>query len=212
MQPFTTLEAVAAPLPLPNIDTDIIIPMAPMMMLPKSGLGEVAFQPLRFAADGTPRADFPLNAAPFDRAQILVAGRNFGCGSSRERAVDAVAGMGIRCIIAPSFGDIFFGNCIKNGVLPIVLAGAEYVTCLEEARSAGGVPFRIDLPAEAITLPSGRSIAFPVDPGHKSRLIAGRDEIAITLEYETEIARFQAENRKATPWIWSPVETGRPSS
>lgn len=204
MKAFITLEGVAAPLPAENIDTDVIIPMAALLMTPRAALGPKAFLPLRYDEEGQENPEFVLNRPQFRAAPILVAGRNFGCGSSRELAVNAIEGFGIRAIVAPSFGDIFFGNCIKNGVLPIVLGAEDHARVMAAAVASDGFePFAIDLPEQTLTLPEGDALGFDIDAGHKVRLLEGRDEIALTLDHEAEIARFQTEDRARRPWAWS---------
>ncbi|MCA8900578.1 MAG: 3-isopropylmalate dehydratase small subunit [Hyphomonas sp.] len=204
MQAFETHTGLAAPFPVENIDTDVIIPMGPLMMTPRARLGEKAFLPLRFREDGSDNPDFVLNRPEFRGASILIAGRNFGCGSSREGAVHALQGMGLRVIVAPTFGDIFYGNCIKNGVLPVQLDDTEHARLMQVAIDAnGGAEFGADLPRQVLTLPDGTEIPFDIDPGHKSRLLAGLDEIGITETYKDAIAAWQAADRKAHPWIWA---------
>lgn len=204
MKAFTVHTGIAAPLPAENIDTDVIIPMAPLMMTPRARLGEKAFLPIRYLKDGSENPDFVLNRAAFRNASVLVVGRNFGCGSSREGAVNALEGLGISVIIAPTFGDIFYGNCIKNGVLPIQLPEEDHAVAMHAAAEAAGhAPFHVDLPEQRITLPDGTSISFEIDPGHKERLLNGLDEIALTATYRAEIAEYQAADRRTRPWIWS---------
>ena len=191
MEKFTRLTAAAAPLPLANVDTDMIIPARFMKALSRSGLGRHAFQELRYTSDGTERATFILNAAPCRNAQILIADRNFGCGSSREHAVWALADFGIRCIIAPSFGDIFSNNARKNGLLLIRLSDAICERLREAVALAQFAPMTVDLVEQRITLASGESIAFDVDPHDRRTLIEGLDDIARTMRHEAAIARFE---------------------
>lgn len=192
MEKFTRLTAAAAPLPLANVDTDMIIPARFMKALSRSGLGRHAFQELRYASDGTERATFILNAVPCRNAQILIADRNFGCGSSREHAVWALADFGIRCIIAPSFGDIFSNNARKNGLLLIRLPDAICERLREAVALAQFAPMTVDLVEQRITLASGESIAFDIDPHDRRTLIEGLDDIARTMRHEAAIARFEA--------------------
>ncbi len=191
MERFTRLIAAAAPLPLANVDTDMIIPARFMKGLSRSGLGKHVFQELRYTPDGGERADFILNGAACRRAQILIADRNFGCGSSREHAVWALADFGIRCIIAPSFGDIFSNNARKNGLLLIRLPDALCERLREEVALAQFAPMTVDLVEQRITLASGESIAFDVDPDDRRTLIEGLDDIARTLRHEAAIKRFE---------------------
>ena len=191
MQKFVRIKAVAAPLPLANVDTDMIIPANYMKALTRTGLGKHLFQLLRFAEDGRERDDFILNQPLCRQAQILVADRNFGCGSSREHAVWALADFGIRCIIAPSFGDIFSNNARKNGLLLIRLPDAICERLREEVALAQFAPMTVDLVEQRITLASGESIAFDVDPHDRRTLIEGLDDIARTMRHEAAIARFE---------------------
>ena len=191
MASFTRLTGVAAPLPLDDVDTDKVIPAAFMKGLTRDGLGAHLFRELRYTPTGHERPDFVLNHSAFRDARILIAGRNFGCGSSREHAVWALADFGIRCVIAPSFGDIFASNCVKNGVLLIRLdTGICAQICDELARSQFA-PVTVDLETQQITLPTGAMIAFEVDPTDRQTLIDGLDEIGRTLRYEADIARYE---------------------
>ena len=203
MEKFTTLTAVAAYYPRANVDTDHIIRVERCTKVEKEKLGKYAFEMARFRPDGSDNPAFPLNHDPFRQAQILVGNINFGCGSSREMAVWAVAGMGIRCIIAPSFGDIFFSNCFQNSVLPIVLPQAEIDRLMEEARtSTAGAAFAIDLEAREIRTPGQRTVPFQVDPNRRAALLKGLDPIQTTLLREPEIAAFQQRDRQARPWVY----------
>ena len=203
MEAFTVLEGVAAPLMRENIDTDVIIPIKRLVTLANLDLGEWAFEPLRYLKDGSDNPDFILNQPQFRGARILLAGRNFGCGSSREGAVVAILGMGIRCVIAPSFGDIFFSNCFQNGVLPVVLPQEEVDKLADEARnSMPGAAFAIDLAAQEIRTPGQRIVPFKVDPNRRQALLQGLDPIGTTLLREPEIAAFQARDRQSRPWVY----------
>ncbi len=192
MQKFTRITAVAAPLPLANVDTDMIIPAQYMKSLTRTGLGRHLFRELRFAGDTSERDDFILNRPACRNAQILIADRNFGCGSSREHAVWALADFGIRCIIAPSFGDIFSGNARKNGLLLIRLPEALCGRLREEIALAQYAPMGIDLEQQQIRLASGEAISFEIDPGDRRILMEGLDDIGRTLRHADEIARFEA--------------------
>lgn len=202
-KPFERLEAVAAPWMQPNVDTDLIIRVERCAQVPRAELGRYALETVRLRPDGSPDPDFVLNRPPFDRAGILVAGENFGCGSSREMAVWALAGLGIRCVIAPSFGEIFFGNCFQNGVLPIRLP-ADQVAALAAGLLAD--PTRaawvIDLPAQTIRTGLGETLAFEVEPLRRSMLIEGLDEIATTLRHAASIEAWQQGDRRRRPWAW----------
>jgi 3-isopropylmalate/(R)-2-methylmalate dehydratase small subunit len=207
MQPFTTLTGNAAPLMLDNIDTDVIIRINRLTELPRDQLGPCAFEALRFLADGSEDANCVLNKPPFRSAPILLAGRNFGCGSSREGAVWALASRGIRCVIAESFGDIFFGNCFQNGVLPIALPRAMLDRLADEA--GGGASVTVDLQACCIEFPHGDRQPFAVDAMKRQALLDGMDDVTRTLQRRAAIAAWQATDRLARPWIWAPVAGAR---
>ena len=192
MQKFIRVKAVAAPLPLANVDTDMIIPAQYMKALTRSGLGRHLFRELRFDEDGRERADFILNRPACRDAQIMVADRNFGCGSSREHAVWALTDFGIRCVIAPSFGDIFAGNARKNGLLLIRLPDERCARLRGEIEAAQYAPIEVDLEAQRIRLASGEMIAFDLDPGDRRVLMEGLDDIDRTLRHAETIARFEA--------------------
>jgi 3-isopropylmalate/(R)-2-methylmalate dehydratase small subunit len=205
MEKFTTLTSVAAPLPEADVDTDIIFPARFLLLLDKAGLGKHLFHERRHAADGS-ATDFVLNRAPFDQAKILVADANFGSGSSREQAVWSLVDFGIRCVIAPSFGEIFFANCFKNGVLPIVVTGDTHANVMAAARS--GQPFTVDLEAQTVLLPNGPSIRFDIDPWRKRALLEGLDEIGTILaDDEADIAAFEQRHRGQQPWLF--LDDGR---
>ncbi|KQZ71310.1 3-isopropylmalate dehydratase [Sphingopyxis sp. Root214] len=192
MQKFTRMKAVAAPLPLANVDTDMIIPAQYMKSLTRTGLGKHLFRELRFVDDGNERGDFILNRPACREAGILVADRNFGCGSSREHAVWALTDFGIRCVIAPSFGDIFAGNARKNGLLLIRLPDATCARLRDEIALAQYAPVEVDLEAQRIRLASGEAIDFAIDPDDRRILMEGLDDIARTLRHADAIARFEA--------------------
>jgi len=199
MDKFTALTSVAAPLPETHLDTDVIFPARFLLLPDKKGLGEQLFNERRINRDGCgPR--FVLDTPPFDTARILVAGRAFGTGSSREQAVWALADFGIRCVIAPSFGEIFYSNCFKNGVLPIVLDEAVHAEVLAEAQAAR--PVTIDLEAQEIRFSDGRALPFDIDPHRKRTLIEGLDEIGLILADDlADIAAFEARQRQQSPWL-----------
>ena len=200
MQRFTTLTGVAAPMPMINVDTDMIIPKQFLKTIKRSGLGKALFFEHRYFDDGSERPDFVLNQAPYRQAKILVADENFGCGSSREHAPWALLDFGIRSIIAPSFADIFYNNCFKNGMLPIKLPADQVARLMEDARAAGCLT--IDLAKQRITRPSGETIAFEVDPFLKTCLLEGLDEIGLTLQKAPLISAFEAKQRTGQPWLW----------
>lgn len=203
MEKFTQLTAMAAPLMRQNVDTDVIISIDRLMQSSRADMGNFAFQPWRFLPDGAENPDFELNRPEFRNAKILIAGRNFGCGSSREMAVWALAGMGFRCVIASGFGDIFANNCTKNSMLAITLP-KEIVDELARAaeQAQGAESFTIDLEANTITPPTGNPVKFEIAPGDRDALLAGLDEIGKTLQHGDEITSFQARDRQARPWIY----------
>ena len=192
MQKFIRMNAVAAPIPLANVDTDMIIPAQYMKALTRTGLGKYLFRELRFAEDGGERGDFILNQPTCRGAQVIVADRNFGCGSSREHAVWALTDFGIRCVIAPSFGDIFAGNARKNGLLLIRLPDERCARLRDEIALAQYAPVEVDLEAQRIGLASGETIDFEIDPDDRRILMEGLDDIARTLRHADAIARFEA--------------------
>ncbi len=199
MQPFTSLTAVAAPLPTANIDTDQIIPKQFLATVERTGLSRGLFYDMRFEADGTQKPDFVLNKDEFKTAQILIAGPNFGCGSSREHAPWALADFGIRCVIASSFADIFYNNCFNNGILPLKLEQGDVERLLDEARGANH-RFHVDLAAQTVSAPSGAVYSFDIDPGRKAKLFEGLDDIGLTLKRDPEISAFEEQRRVGAPW------------
>ena len=196
MEKFTKLDAVAAPLNMINIDTDMIIPKQFLKTIKRSGLGKNLFDEMRYADDGSEIEDFVLNRPAYRNAQILVAGANFGCGSSREHAPWALLDFGIRCVIAPSFADIFYNNCFKNGILPIALPQAEVDRLMSDAKQGNGTVLSINLEGQTITRPNGETIAFDVDPFRKNCLIEGLDDIGLTLKKSEKIDAFEAERNQ----------------
>jgi 3-isopropylmalate/(R)-2-methylmalate dehydratase small subunit len=200
MQPFTTLHAIAAPLLLQNIDTDMIIPKQFLKTIKRTGLSEGLFYEMRYDVAGVRQDDFVLHRAPFDKAEIIVAGDNFGCGSSREHAPWALLDFGIRCVIAPSFADIFFGNCFKNGILPIALPQAQ-VDVLA-AHAALGEKITVDLPTQTITA-GAHSVTFEVEAFRKHCLLHGLDDIGLTLEKSAEIASYEQAQKARAPWLYA---------
>jgi 3-isopropylmalate/(R)-2-methylmalate dehydratase small subunit len=203
MQPFTQLTGIAAPLPMANVDTDKIIPAHWLKTIKRTGLGIGLFESLRYATDGTERPEFILNREPYRNARILIAHENFGCGSSREHAPWALQDFGIRCVIAPSFADIFFNNCFKNGILPLVLPQDQVDLLMKEAETASDPTFTIDLEAKLIHRPQGNEpIAFDVDPGSREKLLQGLDEIGLTLHKATAIGGYERSARSNYPWLF----------
>jgi 3-isopropylmalate/(R)-2-methylmalate dehydratase small subunit len=201
MDKFTTLTGIAAPMPLVNIDTDMIIPKQFLKTIKRSGLGKNLFDEMRFTPDGAEIADFVLNQPAYRNAQIIVAGDNFGCGSSREHAPWALLDFGIRCVISTSFADIFFNNCFKNGILPIVLPQAAVDVLMEDARKGANARMTVDLEAQTVTTSDGQSFAFEVDPFRKHCLQNGLDDIGLTLEKVTAIDRFENSMDQSRPWV-----------
>jgi 3-isopropylmalate/(R)-2-methylmalate dehydratase small subunit len=203
MQPFTKLTGIAAPLPMANVDTDKIIPAKWLKTIKRTGLGVALFESMRYRDDGTEQPGFTLNREPWRRAQILIAGENFGCGSSREHAPWALLDFGIRCVIAPSFADIFHNNCFKNGILPIVLSKDEVDLLLHEAEVASDPTFTIDLEQHLIHRPLGNEpILFDLDPSHRHKLLNGLDEISQTLQQAASIDGFEQRQRTDAPWLY----------
>ena len=200
MQAFTTLTGIAAPLLRDNIDTDIIIRIERLAGTSRESMGAVAFETWRFLPDGSENPGFVLNQPGYRDAPILLAGTNFGCGSSREGAVWAMMGMGLRCVIAESFGDIFFNNCFQNGMLPIRLDPA----AIHRLATAAG-PVTVDLAAQAVVCGNDR-VEFEIEPMRRIALLEGLDEIGLTLQHASAIADYQAADRVARPWVWLPRE------
>jgi 3-isopropylmalate/(R)-2-methylmalate dehydratase small subunit len=201
MQKFTTLRGVAAPLPMINVDTDMIIPKQFLKTIKRTGLGKNLFDELRYNPDGSEKPDFVLNKPAYRKAQILVAGENFGCGSSREHAPWALLDFGIRCVIAPSFADIFYNNCFKNGILPIALPKADMAKLMDDAERGSNAIVAIDLEKQEITGPDGGKIRFEIDPFRKRCLLEGLDDIGLTLQKRPAIESFEAKARLERPWL-----------
>jgi len=201
MQPFTRLTGVAAPLDLANIDTDKIIPARFLRRLRGPGYADLAFHDIRYDADGKERADFVLNQAPYRDAKILVAGVNFGCGSSREAAVYVMYDYGIRSVIAPSFGDIHYGNELQNGMLPVVLPEATVQKLREQLQAKPGAEISIDLPSQSVTGPDGATYRFDIDANHKERLLKGLDDIGLVMQNIDAINAFENQYHSERPWL-----------
>ena len=207
MRKFETVTGIAAPYPFANIDTDRIIRIERCARTPRDEMGRWAFEMERFAADGSENPDFVLNRAPFRDAQILVAGENFGCGSSREMAVWAVGGLGIRCVIAPSFGEIFFGNCFQNGILPIRLPATAVESIQQRlsgatAQAPEQAVLVVDLERQLLSTGWGEQLPFEVDPRGREALLEGLDPIDLTLKRSAAIDAFEAKQRLERPWVW----------
>jgi 3-isopropylmalate/(R)-2-methylmalate dehydratase small subunit len=203
MQPFTKLKGIAAPLPLVHVDTDKIIPARHLKTIKRTGLGAALFETLRYQEDGSEHPHFVLNKPPHRDAVILIVGENFGCGSSREHAPWALLDFGIRCVIAPSFADIFFNNCFKNGILPIVLPKEQVEILSREASEAKDPTFTIDLETQEIHRPIGNEVfRFEVDPFARHCLLNGLDDVGLTMKKVKRIDDFEARQRAAEPWLY----------
>ena len=200
MEKFNKLTSVAAPLPLINVDTDMIIPARFLKTIKRTGLGADLFSTLRFNEDGSDREDFVLNKPAYKDAEILIAGENFGCGSSREHAPWALLDYGIKCIIAPSFADIFFNNSSKNGILLIKLPQEEVDQLMEDADRGANAKVSVDLEAQEIISPDGRRITFEFDAFKKHCLLNGLDDIGLTLQKADKIKNFEAGQKVSQPW------------
>jgi 3-isopropylmalate/(R)-2-methylmalate dehydratase small subunit len=200
MEKFTKLTGVAAPLPMRNVDTDMIIPKQFLKTIKRTGLGKSLFHEMRYDHAGAEIAEFVLNKAAYRGAKILIAGENFGCGSSREHAPWALLDFGFRCIIAPDFADIFYNNCFQNGILAIKLPQAEVDKLLDDASRGSNATITVDLEAQEIRGPDGGVIRFEIDPFRKHCLLNGLDNIGLTLEKERSINDFEAKAAAARPW------------
>ncbi|MEM9045545.1 MAG: 3-isopropylmalate dehydratase small subunit [Pseudomonadota bacterium] len=201
MEKFATLTGVAAPMPLINIDTDMIIPKRFLKTIKRSGLGVNLFDEQRYLDDGSENPEFVLNKPAYRDAKVLVAGDNFGCGSSREHAPWAIADFGIRCVISTSFADIFFNNCFKNGILPIVLPQEEVDKLMDDANRGANAVLTVDLENQKITGPDGGEISFDVDPFRKHCLMNGLDDIGLSMQKEEEISSFEEKHQASQPWL-----------
>jgi 3-isopropylmalate/(R)-2-methylmalate dehydratase small subunit len=200
MKPFTQITGTAAPLPIANIDTDMIIPKQFLKTVSREGLAKGLFFELKTKADGSPDPDFVLNRPAYAKASILIAKENFGCGSSREHAPWALLDQGLSCVIAPSFADIFYNNCFKNGILPIVLPRDVVDSLMAQAGGPNHV-FTVDLESQTVTAPDGGVHRFDIDQGRKAALMAGLDDIGESLSHAGEISRYEDQRRLATPWL-----------
>ena len=201
MTPFRKLTGIAAPLRMINVDTDRIVPKQFLKTIRRTGLGANLFNDMRFTPDGAEIADFVLNRAPWRDAEILIVGENFGCGSSREHAPWALLDFGIRCVIAPSFGDIFYNNCFKNGILPVTLPGETVAALMDQAEQGSNARFSVDLEAREVVPPDGAAIGFEIDPFRRHCLLEGLDDIGLTLEKAAAIDAFESARRIDRPWL-----------
>jgi 3-isopropylmalate/(R)-2-methylmalate dehydratase small subunit len=200
MQKFTTLTGVAAPMPMINVDTDMIIPKLHLKTIKRTGLGKALFEEMRYTPDGKEKPDFVLNKPAYRQAQILVAGDNFGCGSSREHAPWALLDFGIRCVISTSFGDIFYNNCFKNGILPIRVSQEDLDKLFDDAERGANATLTIDLPNQEIRGPDGGKVKFEIDPFRKHCLLNGLDDIGLTMEKKGSIDAYEAKLKKERAW------------
>jgi 3-isopropylmalate/(R)-2-methylmalate dehydratase small subunit len=201
MQKFDKLTAIAAPMPLINVDTDMIIPKQFLRTIKRTGLGKNLFNDMRYDEQGGELPDFVLNKPAYRNAKILVAGENFGCGSSREHAPWALLDFGIRCVIASSYADIFYNNCFKNGILPVILPQADVDIIMKRAEDFPSEPITVDLENQRVT--AGNHVAsFDIDPFRKHCLVGGLDDIGLTLQNEKEITSYEQDNQTNKPWFW----------
>ena len=200
MDKFTELTGIAAPLPMINVDTDMIIPKQFLKTIKRTGLGKNLFDEMRYDDDGNERPDFVLNKQAYRSAEILVAGDNFGCGSSREHAPWALLDFGIRCVIAPSFADIFYNNCFKNGILPIALPQKEVDKLMDDAERGANATVTVDLVNQEIRGPDGGIITFDIDPFRKHCLLEGLDDIGLTLQHADAISTYENAQADKRPW------------
>ena len=208
MQKFTKLTAVAAPLPMINIDTDAIIPKQFLKTIKRTGLGTALFSEMRYNEDGSENPDFVLNKPAYRNAKILVAGDNFGCGSSREHAPWALLDFGITCVISTSFADVFYNNCFKNGILPIKVSREILDKLMDDASRGANAIISIDLEKQEITGPDGGRASFEIDPFRKHCLLNGLDDIGLTEQKTAEITSYEAKTRAARPWQFGTTQRG----
>ena len=201
MEKFTTLTGVAAPLPIINVDTDMIIPKQYLKTIKRTGLGSALFSEMRYNDDGSENPDFVLNKPAYRNAKIIVAGDNFGCGSSREHAPWALLDFGVRCVISTSFADIFYNNCFKNGILPIVVSPELLALLMDDAERGSNATITVDLESQTIAGPDGGTIHFDIDPSRKQVLLEGLDDIAGTLKSEMKLTGFENKLSQERPWV-----------
>ena len=200
MEKFTSLTSVAAPLPMINVDTDMIIPKQFLKTIKRTGLGRSLFYEMRFDENGNENADFVLNKPQYRNAKILVVGDNFGCGSSREHAPWALLDFGIRCVISTSFADIFYNNCFKNGILPVTVSPEDLAKLFDDAERGANATLTVDLEAQEIRGPDGGVVRFDIDPFRKKCLLEGLDEIGLTMQKADKILAFEETAALARPW------------
>ena len=202
MEKFTKLSGVAAPMDMINIDTDQIIPKLHLRTIKRTGLGKVLFDELRFKPDGSEIPDFILNQEPYRNSKIIVAGDNFGCGSSREHAPWALLDFGIRCVISTSFADIFYNNCFKNGILPVTVTKDQLDALMADASDRENPELTVDLETQTITRPNGATVSFEIDEFRRECLLNGLDDIGLTLQKSEKIDSFEAQQRESQPWLY----------
>jgi 3-isopropylmalate/(R)-2-methylmalate dehydratase small subunit len=208
MEKFTTATGVAAPLPIVNLDTDKIFPAIYLKTIERRGLSKWLFDEIRFRPDRSENPDFVLNQAPYRNAKILIGAESFGCGSSREHAPWALLDFGIRCIIAPSFADIFYNNCFKNGILPIALPKEIVDELMEDAEKGANAVMTVDLETQTITRPDGEKVHFEVEPFRKHCLLNGLDDIGLTEQKAAEIGAYEEKARRTRPWQFGMTQRG----
>ncbi|PPR40311.1 MAG: 3-isopropylmalate dehydratase small subunit 1 [Alphaproteobacteria bacterium MarineAlpha7_Bin1] len=203
MKKFTILDSTVIPFPMINVDTDMIIPKQFLKTIKRTGLGKSLFYDLRYDEKGKLKKDFLLNKKVYKKRQILITGENFGCGSSREHAPWALLDFGIRCIIAPSYADIFYNNCFKNGILPVKLSNKETDALLQKTTNDPSIKFKIDLKSQSIRIEKNKIIKFEIDQFRKHCLLNGLDDIALTMKKVRQIDRFERNQKKNQPWLWN---------
>ena len=203
MDKFTTLTGIAAPLPLMNVDTDMIIPKQFLKTIKRTGLGKHLFDEMRYDDKSAEKPDFVLNQDPYRKAKILIARENFGCGSSREHAPWALLDFGIRCVIAPSFADIFHNNCFKNGILPVTLPKETVEKLMDFARRGGNATLTVDLASQTVNGPDGGPIHFEIGSFQKHCLLNGLDDIGLTLQKAAAIESFEDKQKLSNAWLWA---------
>lgn len=201
MDKFDTMTSVAAPMNMINVDTDMVIPKQYLKTIARTGLGKHLFAEMRYDDQGNENPDFVLNQPAYRDAEILVADENFGCGSSREHAPWALLDFGIKCVIAPSFADIFYNNCFKNGILPITLPKEDWEKVMDDAERGANAKLTIDLEAQTITGPDGGTVSFEIDPFKKKCLLEGLDDVGLTMLNDDKIGDFEGEREQSMPWM-----------
>ncbi len=201
MDKFTVLTGVAAPLPIVNVDTDMIIPKQHLKTIKRTGLGVALFEEMRYDMNGKENPDFVLNKPAYRKAQIIVAGDNFGCGSSREHAPWALLDFGIRCVISTSFADIFYNNCFKNGILPVKVSKEDLDKLMDDASRGSNSTLTVDLEKQEIKGPDGGTVKFEIDPFRRKCLLEGLDDIGLTLQHAGDIDAYEAKGKTTQPWL-----------